>query len=106
MFVTSEHHPILTRLLLWGAGTGLRLAANGYGAFGIDFEGHGKSDGLRAMLKSMDPVVDDCLAHFKTIHGEEPAPHFLNTGCGWFNFRVSFLTGMHNLSARSMIGGR
>lgn len=65
---------------LWWQATGLRLAANGYGAFGIDFEGHGKSDGRRALLKSMDPLVDDCLSYFKTIYDQEKyvsKPRFL-----------------------------
>ena len=67
--------------MLLRAATGLRLAANGYGAFGIDFEGHGKSDGRRAMLKSMDPLVDDCLSYFKTIYGDESASHSLHKLC-------------------------
>lgn len=65
---------------LWWQDTGLRLAQGGYAAFGIDFEGHGRSDGRRAYLTSMDPLVDDVVAYMKGIREKEEfkdKPRFL-----------------------------
>lgn len=65
---------------LWWQGTGLRLAQGGYAAFGIDFEGHGRSEGKRAYLTSMDLLVDDVLAYTKSIREKEEykdKPRFL-----------------------------
>jgi acylglycerol lipase len=52
-----------------GAGTGIRLAQAGYAVFGIDVQGHGKSDGLQAYIPSFNDVVDDCIVFFKSIRG-------------------------------------
>lgn len=52
-----------------GSDTGTRLAKAGYAAFGIDYEGHGRSDGLHGLVPSMDRLVDDVAAYFKTIWG-------------------------------------
>ncbi|CAI7783363.1 unnamed protein product [Closterium sp. NIES-54] len=35
--------------------------------FGIDFEGHGKSDGLRCSFRSAEHLVDDCCAFFASV---------------------------------------
>lgn len=51
------------------ADTGIRFAQAGYAVFGMDVEGHGKSDGLQAYIPSFNDIVDDCIAHFKSIRG-------------------------------------
>ncbi|KAK3422412.1 hypothetical protein EUGRSUZ_G02767 [Eucalyptus grandis] len=47
--------------------TAVRLVNAGYAVYGIDYEGHGKSDGLTAFINSFDDLVDDCSAHFTSI---------------------------------------
>jgi acylglycerol lipase len=46
---------------------GMRLAAAGYGVFGMDYEGHGKSMGARCYIRSFRRLVDDCHRFFKSI---------------------------------------
>ncbi|KAJ6817099.1 putative caffeoylshikimate esterase [Iris pallida] len=48
-------------------GVGNRLASGGYGVYGIDYEGHGRSMGARCYIKKFDNVVADCQAFFKSI---------------------------------------
>ncbi|XP_057981085.1 caffeoylshikimate esterase-like [Malania oleifera] len=48
-------------------GTGSRLAKAGYAAYGIDYEGHGKSAGLNGYIPCFDHIVDDCSDHFTEI---------------------------------------
>ncbi|KAM0875096.1 hypothetical protein ACQ4PT_037019 [Festuca glaucescens] len=60
-------------------GTGVRLAQAGYAVHGMDYEGHGKSDGLRGYVPSFDVLLGDCDAHFASVvaaHKEQP-PRFL-----------------------------
>ena len=47
----------------------MRLAAAGYGVFGMDYEGHGKSMGARCYIRSFRRLVDDCSHFFKSICG-------------------------------------
>ncbi|KAK7310261.1 hypothetical protein RJT34_07663 [Clitoria ternatea] len=47
--------------------TATRLAKAGYAVYGIDYEGHGKSDGLLGLVKDFDFVIHDCSQHFTTI---------------------------------------
>lgn len=44
--------------------TAIRLTKAGYTVFGIDYEGHGKSDGTRCYIKSFDDLVADCATFF------------------------------------------
>eukprot|EP00850_Spirogloea_muscicola_P015016 SM000112S23958 [mRNA] locus=s112:16993:19700:+ [translate_table: standard] len=44
-----------------------RLALDDYAVFGLDYEGHGQSDGLQAYVKSMDVLVDDCIQYFDSV---------------------------------------
>lgn len=37
--------------------------------FGIDIEGHGKSDGIRAFIDCFSDVVSDSAAFFKSVRG-------------------------------------
>ncbi|CAN6328546.1 unnamed protein product [Urochloa humidicola] len=46
---------------------GVKMATAGYGVFGIDYEGHGKSMGTRCYIKKFDSLVDDCDQFFKSI---------------------------------------
>ncbi|CAN1257746.1 Monoglyceride lipase [Linum perenne] len=48
-------------------GTAIRLAKQGFGIYGIDYEGHGKSAGLQGYIDNFDFVVDDCSKHFISI---------------------------------------
>ncbi|CAI5461478.1 unnamed protein product [Closterium sp. Yama58-4] len=47
--------------------TAVRFASEGFAVFGIDFEGHGKSDGLRCSFRSAEHLVDDCCAYFASV---------------------------------------
>ncbi|PRQ46731.1 putative 2-acylglycerol O-acyltransferase [Rosa chinensis] len=47
--------------------TATRLAKVGFAIYGIDYEGHGRSSGLKGYVKSFDRVVDDCINHFTNI---------------------------------------
>lgn len=49
---------------------GTRLAKSGFGVYGIDYEGHGKSDGLQGYVNSFDALVDDCFDHYSKISGK------------------------------------
>ena len=42
-----------------GLGTARRLVKAGFGVYGMDYEGHGKSDGLGAYVPNFDHLVDD-----------------------------------------------
>ncbi|EFJ26400.1 hypothetical protein SELMODRAFT_97826 [Selaginella moellendorffii] len=46
---------------------GEKLAAAGYCVFGIDYEGHGKSDGMRCYIRRFDDIVDDCHDFFHSV---------------------------------------
>lgn len=48
---------------------GIRLAGAGYAAFGIDYEGHGRSMGARCYIKKFDNIIKDCNDFFKSISG-------------------------------------
>ncbi|KAI8557090.1 hypothetical protein RHMOL_Rhmol05G0307600 [Rhododendron molle] len=48
-------------------GTGTRLAKAGYGVYGMDYEGHGKSSGLQGYVPNFDDVVTDCSDHYTRI---------------------------------------
>ncbi|KAL2620006.1 hypothetical protein R1flu_000211 [Riccia fluitans] len=47
--------------------TGKRLARAGYAVYGIDYEGHGKSQGRRCYLPSFDQLVTDCETYFRNM---------------------------------------
>jgi alpha-beta hydrolase superfamily lysophospholipase len=45
-------------------GTGERLASAGFAVFGLDYEGHGRSDGLQGYVPDFHALVGDCDAFF------------------------------------------
>ncbi|OIW12783.1 hypothetical protein TanjilG_24716 [Lupinus angustifolius] len=47
--------------------TATRLAKAGYAVYGVDYEGHGKSDGLQGFVRNFDYVINDCSYYFTTI---------------------------------------
>ncbi|KAL3681833.1 hypothetical protein R1sor_024789 [Riccia sorocarpa] len=60
--------------------TGIRLARAGYAVYGIDYEGHGKSEGLQCYIPNFDHLVTDCETYFKSITEREEyldKPRFL-----------------------------
>ncbi|CAA0828541.1 alpha/beta-Hydrolases superfamily protein [Striga hermonthica] len=52
-------------------GVGVKLASHGYAVFGIDYEGHGRSQGSRCYIKRFDNIVNDCNEYFKSVCAEE-----------------------------------
>ncbi|CAM0950604.1 unnamed protein product [Alopecurus aequalis] len=48
-------------------GTGTRLAQAGYAVYGVDYEGHGRSEGLQGYVPSFDVLVADCDAFFAAV---------------------------------------
>ncbi|XAR72060.1 2-acylglycerol O-acyltransferase [Bertholletia excelsa] len=47
--------------------TGIRLAKAGFGVYGMDYEGHGKSSGLQGYIPNFDDLVNDCSVHYVSI---------------------------------------
>lgn len=54
--------------------TAIRFAQAGYAVFGIDQEGHGKSEGRRCYIESFQALVDDSIAFFKSVRGASLPP--------------------------------
>ncbi|CAL0311098.1 unnamed protein product [Lupinus luteus] len=46
---------------------GVRLACANYAVYGIDYEGHGQSEGPRCYIKKFDNIVNDCYDYYKSI---------------------------------------
>ncbi|KAK4784330.1 hypothetical protein SAY86_018698 [Trapa natans] len=51
--------------------TAIRLVNAGYAVYGMDYEGHGKSDGLQGLFHNFDDIVDDCSSHFTSVCEEK-----------------------------------
>ncbi|KAL0714465.1 hypothetical protein Bca4012_021444 [Brassica carinata] len=51
--------------------TAIRLANAGFVVYGIDYEGHGKSGGLKGYIQNFDHLVDDVSSHFSSICEKE-----------------------------------
>ncbi|KAL6630706.1 hypothetical protein ACP70R_028557 [Stipagrostis hirtigluma subsp. patula] len=47
--------------------TGERLARAGYAVYGVDYEGHGRSDGLQGYVPNFDALVADCDDYFTSV---------------------------------------
>ncbi|KAJ6292498.1 hypothetical protein OIU78_024636 [Salix suchowensis] len=50
--------------------TAIFLAQMGFACFGLDIEGHGKSQGLKGFVPNVDLVVQDCLSFFDSIKND------------------------------------
>ncbi|XP_004495954.1 caffeoylshikimate esterase-like isoform X2 [Cicer arietinum] len=46
---------------------GEKLASVGYAVFGMDYEGHGRSAGVRCYITKFDNIVNDCFNFYKSI---------------------------------------
>ena len=57
---------------------GIKMAAAGYGVFGIDYEGHGKSMGTRCYIQKFDNLVADCEQFFKSICSKTTLTFYFN----------------------------
>lgn len=51
--------------------TAERLAAGGYAVYGIDYEGHGRSEGLPVHVPEFETIVDDCIAYITPVRERE-----------------------------------
>ncbi|XP_062201825.1 caffeoylshikimate esterase-like isoform X1 [Phragmites australis] len=63
-------------------GTGERLARAGYAVYGLDYEGHGRSDGLQGYVPDFQALVTDCDDFFTSVvrqysHGNQTCSRFL-----------------------------
>ncbi|XP_015942369.1 caffeoylshikimate esterase [Arachis duranensis] len=47
--------------------TGRKLANAGYAVYGVDYEGHGKSDGRQGLVLDFNSLINDCCHYFTTI---------------------------------------
>uniref|UniRef100_A0A0C9RKU5 TSA: Wollemia nobilis Ref_Wollemi_Transcript_13186_1348 transcribed RNA sequence n=1 Tax=Wollemia nobilis TaxID=56998 RepID=A0A0C9RKU5_9CONI len=58
--------------------TAIGIAKQGFCVYALDHQGHGNSDGLRAHIPDINPVVDDCIQCFDAARGRNPGlPAFL-----------------------------
>jgi acylglycerol lipase len=75
-FLPANHEPKALIFLCHGyaaecnttvKGTGVRLAKQGFGVYGIEYEGHGRSSGLSGYIPRFDDLVTDCSLHYTSI---------------------------------------
>lgn len=57
--------------MMLGVECGVRLSCAGYAVYGVDYEGHGRSEGSRCYIKKFDNIVNDCYDFFKSVSGRE-----------------------------------
>lgn len=56
-------------------GTGERLARAGYAVYGLDYEGHGRSDGLQGYVPDFQALVHDCDDYFTSVVAHHSSSH-------------------------------
>ncbi|KAE9451392.1 hypothetical protein C3L33_16709, partial [Rhododendron williamsianum] len=75
-FLPANHEPKALIFLCHGyaaecnttiKGMGVRLAKQGFGVYGMEYEGHGRSSGLPGYIPSFDDLVTDCSLHYTAI---------------------------------------
>ncbi|GBG90114.1 hypothetical protein CBR_g50207 [Chara braunii] len=59
----------------------IQFVKEGYGFFGLDYEGHGLSEGLHVYIPDFGKLVDDCVEYFVEIKGR---PEFRKKQCFLF----------------------
>lgn len=78
----ADRQPRANIMLLHGYGNhsshaqaviGMKLAKRGYAVFGLDYPGHGRSDGLSQHVPCMESLAQDCIAHLRQIREASPA---------------------------------
>lgn len=70
---------------------GERLANAGYAVFGVDYEGHGRSEGVRCLITKFDNVVSDCEDFFKSICGRHSSSYFASNNLSIKHFECSYV---------------
>ena len=79
------------------------LVSEGYLAAGIDYPGHGRSDGLHVDIPSFDPIVTDCLQYIDVVRADHPnLPVFLLSES--MGGAVAFLLSTHTKLASTIDG--
>lgn len=46
-----------------------KFAKEGFGVYGIEYGGHGRSEGLSVYIDNFDLLIDDVSSHFSKIYG-------------------------------------
>ena len=63
------------------AGVARSLALAGYAVYGMDYPGHGLSEGLHTYIPDFDKLVDDVMEQYTIIKGS--LSHLLNHFAGF-----------------------
>lgn len=57
---------------LYVADVASKFAKEGFGVYGIEYEGHGRSGGLNVYIDDFDLLINDVYSHFSNISGLSP----------------------------------
>jgi len=79
------------------------LVSEGYLAAGLDYPGHGRSDGLHVDIPSFEPIIADCLQYIDYVRKDYPnLPVFLFSES--MGGAVAFLLSTHTKLASTIAG--